>query len=251
MLGLPLRSYLGARKVARLADDETPGCWSQDFPGRRVLVVGSGPSLDRVDEAFFEGFDTFLYINFALKQRKTHGAAYFFTTDFGPVGQFIDAFGDDAFKALGRDRCLFAPVFLDQYCYLTAEAHDLFTVLPCDAAGWRGQNVKIGPIKLPLAWRYYPRQPDWQTFRNAPRSRTLPVMDHTSALSAVLFAAQCGATDIGLIGCDFSAGRANFAVGTQGTIGAQAFAGAAGELQGMATAMARDGIAITNHSWLV
>lgn len=251
MLTLPFHSRRGAALIARHVQGPAPAIWAEEMAGQRVLIVGTGPSLDKVDQTFFAGFDTIIYLNFALRFTRGGGREYFFTTDIGPVRQFLDAYEDGAFHALGPEHCVFAPVFLDQYQMIRPAGRALFTWLRFDAAGWRNRPVRLGPIKLPLIMRYYPRQPDWDRFVLPPAGRTLPVLDHTSALTAVLFAAMNGAAEIGLIGCDFSAGRAASVVDAQGSLAASVFSGAVPELQGMTAALARSNITVTNHSWLV
>lgn len=247
----PLHSRLGGRAVRNAVDDAVPPVWADDLAGKRVLVVGSGPSLDRVDNAFFAAFDTALYINFALLRRREDIRNYFFTTDLGPVREMLDLQGPTIFRELGRERCLYAPIFLDQWRMLTPEGHALFTALRPDAAHWRAQWIKvIGDRRLPLVLRYRPVQPDWEAFRLPRGGRTLPVIDHTSALTATLFAATQGAAEVGLIGCDFSTGRASGIAGHQADPGIN-LQGAAGVFRQLTPALARQGVDVVNHSWLV
>jgi hypothetical protein len=67
----------------------------------------------------------------------------------------------------------------------------------------------------------------------------------------VIFAAANGARDIGLIGCDFSAGRAQAAQSSQGVPDARVFAGAAGAFEAMRCALERPGVHAVNHSWTI
>lgn len=248
---LPVRSRVGAAAIARTTRGPQPESWSQDFAGKRALVVGSGPSLDKVDDAFFDGFDPVIYINFALNRARHKGSEYFFTTDSGPIREYIDKKGDaDDFARLGPQRCIYAPVFQDQWQGFTPEGRALLTWIGCDAAAWRSQKVRLGPLSLPLVLRYAPRQPVWSDFTLPAPGRRQPVLDHTSALSAVLFAAVNGAREIGLIGCDFSAGRA-LAAGSDQPDPGTTFSGAAAELGRMAEALKRQGITVVNHSWTV
>lgn len=250
-LTAPFRSRAGGKALARHVDDTQPAAWAEELRGQRVLIVGSGPSLDRVDKAFFDRFDTVIYINFAIRRKHGRGREYFFTTDIGPIVEFLDAYGADTFETLGPDHCILAPIYLDQWHMVTKAGRALFTWLRFDSAGWFAQKIRIGSIRLPLLFRYRPHQPDWDTFRLPPPGRALPVLIHTSALTAILFAAINGSREIGLIGCDFSAGRADSAQSTQAAATQQTFAGAAGEFATMKVALARDGIELINHSWLV
>lgn len=247
---VPFRSRAGGAAIARQARGSVPDVWARDLTGARTLVIGSGPSLDKVDDAFFAGFDTVLYVNFALARSRGANNEYFFTTDSGPVREFIDSRGVEPFVRLGSEHCIFAPIFLDQWQGFTDEGRALFTWIACDAAKWRVETRRVGWLTVPFALRYSPRQPDWDAFQMPPAGRRLPVMDHTSALSAVMFAAVNGAREIGLIGCDFSGGRAAIVGDAQPDPG-NVFTGAADEFIRMAAALARNGVIATNHSWTV
>lgn len=250
-LKLPWASYSGARALVRHIGDEVPAEWSQELSARKVLIVGTGPSLDRVTEDFFAGYDTAIYINFALRRRASGPRAYFFTTDLGPFREYLDTHGADDFIELGAERCIAAPVYFDQWHYLREEGRDLFTFLAPDSAGWQPQKVRVGPIRLPLLWRYYPRQPVWDDFRLPGPGRRLPIMRHTSALSAILFAAMNGASAIGMIGCDFSVGRAQSAQSSQIVPTSPIFAGAIAEFHAIQSMLASRGITLVNNSWEV
>lgn len=251
LVATPFRSFSGAQALAAHVDETVPDAWSAQIRGKRVLVVGTGPSLDRVEPGFFDNFDTLIYINFAIRRHKGSGAEYFFTTDIATLADVIEAQGAEVFEALGRDHCVCAPVFTDQWYVPTDKGRELLTWLRPDRIGWRARTVKIGPMRLPLALRYYPHQPDWKAFVMPPAGRVLPILDHTSALTAVLFAAINRPASIGLIGCDFSAGRAASVSSLQAPVQANVFAGAIAELKGMSEALGREGIVVTNHSWEV
>ena len=247
----PFKSWRAGRQLMRDIGDDVPPIWSQEIAGKRVLIMGSGPSLDRVSDDFFDGFDVIVHVNFALRRLRTGTTAYFFTTDLGAIMGYMDKFGVDAFRHVGRERSVLAPVFFDYYRMMTDEGRALFTVMKPDAVEWRAQKVNLGPLRLPLALRYHPVQPDWAHYAVHNSSRSIAIIDHTSALSAVLFAAQNGAAEIGLIGCDFSAGRAATVESTQQVPDDKMFGGAAAEFRQMEAALARQGIAVTNHSWQV
>lgn len=251
-LANPWRSYTGGKAIQAHVDDHAPAAWASDMAGRDVLIVGSGPSLDRVDEEFFAQFATAIHINFAVRRHAASKSSYFFTTDLGPIDVFLESFGAETFISLGPDRCIFAPIFLDQWHMLKDGGRALFTMLRYDRAEWRTQDASVGSLKVPYTMRYHPRQPDWGSFELPGPGRTLPVLDHTSALTAIIFAAMNGARRIGLIGCDFTAGeRAKAAQSTQALPGTKFFIGAADEFARIQSALGRTGIQITNHSWEV
>lgn len=248
----PWQSYTGGKAIEASVRDCAPAAWAADMAKQDVVIVGSGPSLDRVDEEFFTRFSAAIHINFAIRRNALPGKSYFFTTDLGPVAGFLENFGDETFLSLGRERCIYAPIFLDQWHMMKTEGRALFTILRHDRAEWRTQNASLGRLSVPYTLRYHPCQPDWEMFELPASGRTLPILDHTSALTAVIFAAMNGARRIGLIGCDFSAGeRSRVAAGVQELPGSKFFSGAAGELAKLRIALARSGIEVTNHSWKV
>jgi len=250
LLILPPRSFIGAGRIRNhVAGRTMPAAWGRDFPGKSILIVGTGPSLDKVDGSFFDRFDTTIYINFALLQVKFDRPEYYFTTDIMPTRDFCAIYGPNSLDRLGPDRCVFAPVYLDQWELLSQFGRGKFTWLGSDGASWDGHAFRSLP--LPIMWRYYPRQPDWDQFTLPPAGLTLPILRHTSALTAVLFAAMQGSREIGLIGCDFSTGRAQSIEAAQTASSGNVFSGAASELRAMAEALRRQSVVVTNHSWLV
>lgn len=245
---VPFLSWSGGRALQRVVDEDVPAAWPKDFAGKRALIIGTGPSLDRVEPAFFDDFDVLVYINFALRRARFDRPEYFFTTDPGPSREYIDAYGADDFRRLGPDHCLIAPVFFDFWHLMTEDGRAMFTWLRPDAAEWRTQRFKS--IPLPVVLRYYPRQPDWKDYRLPPLGRALPILKPTSALTAVMFAAMCGSRDIGMIGCDFSADRAASVGGVQAAPSATTFNSAREEFMAMQANFAAQGVSLTNHSWL-
>lgn len=247
----PLKSWHGYRAMRRREPALPPACWAGDFSDKRVLVMGTGPSLDRATPEFLAGFETVIHINYALQRPVPDRTRYFFTTDLVAVVPMIERFGIEPLVELGKDRCILAPVFFDQYPMLTAKGRDVFTVLRADRAHWRTHTVGVRGRRIPLTLRYHPRQPDWARFELPQPGMEMPVVDHTSALSAVIFAAINGARNIGLVGCDFSAGRAESVRSDQATPDSQIFAGAAGEYHRLREALRALGLEVTNHSWTI
>lgn len=247
----PFKSWLGYRAMRRAKSGPIPACWAGDFTDMRVLVMGTGPSLDRATPEFLAGFDTVLHINYALQRPVPDRTRYFFTTDLVAVVPMIERFGIEPLEEVGKDRCILAPVFFDQYPMLTAKGREVFTVLRADRAHWRPHSVRFRGLRLPMTLRYHPRQPNWAGFALPKTGMAIPVLDHTSALSAVMFAATNGAREIGLVGCDFSADRAESVGSDQAKPDSHVFEGAAGEFCRLQSAFADLGVAVTNHSWTI
>ena len=152
-LRLPFASWLGGRAVANIAQGPCPAAWADDLRGKRVLIVGSGPSLDRVDQGFLDSFDALLYINFALRRRRRVRPEYFFTTDIWASKPYFEQFGAADFLALGPDRAIVAPIYLDHWHLLTPEGRALFTWLGPDHARFETHKAGSAKTKLPLLIR--------------------------------------------------------------------------------------------------
>lgn len=245
---VPFSSWRGGRALQRHVDDQVPAIWPADFAGKRALIIGTGPSLDRVGPAFFDDFDVLVYINFALRRATFDRPEYFFTMDPGPSRQYIDAYGTEAFRRLGPDRCVIAPIYFDFWHLMTEQGRAMFTWLRPDATVWQTERFKSVPF--PVVLRHYPRQPDWRDYRLPQLGREIPILKPTSALTAVMFAAMCGSRDIGLIGCDFSDSRAASMGNVQTALAAGTFNSAREEFMAMQASFGTQGIRLTNHSWL-
>lgn len=250
LLSNPVRSRSGARIIERAAENPPLPIWKDDFAKRKALVVGTGPSLDRVAPEFFDQFDTILYVNFAIRIASGRFGEYFFTTDIGPLREYIERNGADKFLSLPREKRIFAPIFFDQVHDFTPAGLDLTTIVACDRAEWDLETRRRLGLTLPFALRYRPCQPEWSNFTLPPAGGHMPILETTSALSAVLFAAMNGASEIGLIGCDFSAGRAGVVQSGQSDPG-NMFSRAVHTFKSMANALARQGVLAKNHSWEV
>lgn len=245
---VPFTSWRGGRALRRNVDDRVPAAWPADFAGKRALIVGTGPSLDRVEPSFFDDYDVLVYVNFALRRARFDRPEYFFTMDPGPAREYIDAYGADAFHRLGSDHCVIAPVFFDFWHLMTEHGRAMFTWLRPDGAEWRTERFRSVP--LPVVLRYYPRQPDWGIYRLPQAGRAIPILKPTSALTAVMFAAMCGSRDITLIGCDFSDSRATSVSGGQAPPPAGTFSSARDEFLAMQANFADQNVRLVNHSWL-
>ena len=66
MLTVPMSSFLGYFFLKHLSIKKDLKSWKISFSEKKVLIVGSGPSLDRVNNHYFANFDAILYINHAI-----------------------------------------------------------------------------------------------------------------------------------------------------------------------------------------
>ena len=248
----PWRSRRGASIVRDLAARPAPKRWDGDFPDRRVLVVGTGPSLDRVDDAWLDRFDTRLWLNHAINRSPGGACDYFFTMDLGALGLLLADRGEDRIAALGAERAIAAPYQLDLPTYLTPHALSALSFVAPDACRWDVQRARLPGlgIRVPAIVRYTPRQPDWSHWRLPPRGRTIPIPRATSALAAVLFAAMRGAREIGLIGCDFGGGRAVSSANARPVPEGDFFVQCRTAFAAISAALDRQSVRVLNHSWV-
>lgn len=208
-LANPLFSAIGVRRIRQFGVSSWPRQWIEDFGGKRVAIIGSGPSLDLASPEFLNEFETRVYINHAASRIEKVAGSYIFTTDGAALIQFAREAGTGILKRLGPDRCVFAPIYQDQYRHFTPAGRALFSWLPPHETNLKVEAKHIGPFALPYTIRCHPRKPDLERLelvRHSPPA--MPILEESSALSAILFATLNGARDIQLIGCDFSGGHA-------------------------------------------
>ena len=246
----PFNSAIGRFRIAGWAATAWQDLWREDFAGKRVVIIGTGPSLDRVDDSYFERFDTRVHVNFAASRIERVEGSYFFTTDAGPLIEYAQEYGVATFKQLGPDRCIIAPIFFDQYREFTPLGRALFTWLRADATVLKFETRKIGQLRIPYTVRVYPHQPDLATYRlQRTPAPSLPIFAGSSTLSAILFAALNGAASINLIGSGFVSGRAGSAGSIQGDAMAEEYGEAAATYRQLEEVLSRSGIELRNDSW--
>jgi hypothetical protein len=174
--------------------------WREDFYKKRVLIVGTGPSLDHFPEACFKDYDSIVGINFGAKiaQEKTE-RPYFFSTDINGLNSAtrnIQGFK----KAFRKERTIFAP------CFVGGGALD-FTRNARRVTIIRAKSYS-SKSWFELAHPPAPTELDVENWLDGSEVlNNFPVFAHTSALSAILFSAFYRPEKIDMIGCDFSKGR--------------------------------------------
>lgn len=184
----------------------------RDAPrGKRVLVVGTGPSAERLNEEMISKYDSVYLINHAIKNpifaaSKNHLTPLaWYSAD---VDRFNQLFGylrsrpdvPRIFAPFMDSAILFAPLLRNDNSYLIVKVmnysliHFLYLFLQILFAGYypgtKHESVSVCALS-------------YLSDENKP----LPVMGYSSALSLCLFLAKIGYHSIDLIGCDFSSGR--------------------------------------------
>jgi len=257
-LRLPITSLKGAVKIRRLSKDNFDSIDSKHFKSKNILIVGSGPSLDLVDQEFFAQYDSIICINYAIARFEKRKETLFFTTDIGVLINLINDMGRGVFDTLGRRRSIIAPIFFEQIDDLPESHLREFTWLRPSSLTFKFEKAKrfkfLGISRIPYSARFYPAQtssvlklPCYEGERE--QISQIPILEHTSALSAIWFAASCGAQRIDLIGCDFSEGRAKGIMSTQPLPTENTFSGARSSFIQTREALATKGHVIRNLSW--
>lgn len=187
--------------------------WRSSFHNKKVLIVGTGPSLDNVDTTYFRKFDTIIYLNHAIKKSNHVSDEYFFSTDINVVKDIYRLPYYRKISKLGPSKAIIAPIFFQQTLYLKEKFRNDFSWILASDANYKihYSNSKVLRYKIPVTSILWPKQPsieDLNTwYLQSHQVNFFPVIESTSALSAILFAAKYKPKYISLIGCDFGLGR--------------------------------------------
>lgn len=259
LLTAPLLSLYGLKLLKKCAIKSEPEKWSRDFKGKRVLIVGTGPSLARVADDFLASYDACVFINYAIMYSDKVERAYFFSTDIGVVQRLLKSDCGKNVRRVGSERCLVAPIFLQQMCGLTKEFKSVFSWLRPSAVRWQVKLLRL-PF-IPWSVRVVPSLPvcaprdislleleEWNN--TASQLDYFPVCASTSALSAIIFCAKYRPSRIDMIGCDFSAGRVPSLKAEIGVASDKSFNGAVDKFNLLRDYLKRNGVCVENKSWV-
>jgi hypothetical protein len=175
---------------------------------RKALIVGTGPSLDRLNEIALSNYDSIILINYAINHpafaaQPESTKLFFYTTDSDRLSQLQEVI------AFRKD-------IPSLYCCIDPS---LPKFVQCPSSN----NVIVIRSGVPIGYwlKPYITGKLSRLFRNeksnerlirrffARPNQGLPVDSITSAISAILLLARRGANFIDLIGCDFSDGRSS------------------------------------------
>lgn len=203
-----LSSYIGMRIALRHAVTQEPAKWRQDFTGSRVLVVGTGPSLDHVTNDYFAGFDVVICVNHAILTTPAHHCKYYLSTDVPRTHEVINTEASETIAELPGERRILFLSFVLTGRYLLSDFLQRFTIVKYKAYCFH----KWGTGRL--SKRYF--QPKVATdadiegwINGNAQFKDMPSRGGSSVFSAVLLAARYHPTEIRLIGVDLNAGRSS------------------------------------------
>lgn len=212
ILTTPIKSRIGYLHLKKKSLKNDLPLWKSSFRNKKVLIVGSGPSLDKVDSKYFSGFDVIIYINHAIKLANNNQDYYFFTTDVGVALEISTKSYFDKIQSIKKQKSIIAPGNFDQTLKINSEFESYFSWI-CAFQGvykrYQGTKSLLG--FKPSVLYYRPAEINehkldyW--FSQSNQVNYFPVFEVTSALTAIIFAAKYHPSSITLIGCDFSKGR--------------------------------------------
>lgn len=249
----PLLSLLGMYKNRMLCSGKQPIEWTMEIKNARVLIVGTGPSIDNANEEYFSKFDIIVCINHAIFLDLPSAKIYYFSTDpFRTRQVFMELDRQGKAKKISKKRTILLPNYFSSHNYFKSDMLSKITLLhPSESrlqivpvAVWR-----YGRIKIPLVAPAEPKEKDLFDWLGRSASlRDYAYFHYTSALSAVAFVAKQGPKEVRLIGCDFGEGRAlKFRDSAGGTD--YNFGPARNIFLKLQKILKQKGIEVTNDSW--
>ena len=208
----PVKTLLGYSKLKKISLKSDLPQWNTSFYNANVLIVGTGPSLDKVEAAYFSKFDTIIYLNHAIKLASKLSDEYYFSTDAYVTKDIeLEPYIQNIYN-LGPEKSILAPIHFQSLIEINKQFLNRFSLISANQASYKSYESSIKNIKY-HRYIYWPVQPDYHDlekwFSQNEQTLFFPVVESTSALSAILFAAKYRPKSISLIGCDFSKGRSN------------------------------------------
>lgn len=256
-ISITVTSFLGYFRLKRFSAKCDNNKWKEAISNHKVLIVGTGPSLDMVDENYFKRFDVIVYINHAIKISGKSNEEYFFTTDIGVMKDIMQTSYYKNILMLGNFKSIVAPIFFQQFLFLNKSFIKNFTWIAASKAKFRFflRHLKVGSkiytVNFPPS--FWPEQLSRKLLEKWMNTKTqvayFPVIESTSALSAVLFFAKYHPSSISLIGCDFSDGRAKLVKKTNLLNSPNVFNGAKEKYEFIEDFLKSEGLDIANDSW--
>ena len=249
----PLSSFVAMHKNRMLCSGKQPAEWLREIKNSRVLIVGTGPSIDNVSEEYFSNFDVIVCINHAILLDLPNVKIYYFSTDsFRTKQVFLELARKGKADKITKKRTILLPNNFSSYNYFKPEMLDKITLIHPSECKLRMVPVavwRLCRIKLPL---FAPAEPTEESFFNwldRPTSlRDYAYFHHTSSLSAVAFVAKHRPKEVRLIGCDFNEGRAFKFIDSAGRT-TYDFSISRNTLLKIQKILAEKGIEIVNDSW--
>lgn len=253
---LPMSSLIGYGKLKKISLKKDRHQWYKSFHDKKVLIVGSGPSLDKVDENYFAGFDVIIYINHAIKLSGLCNDEYFFSTDINATKRIIDKEYFEKLVDLGRNKSIIAPIHFNSVISSDANFLNNFSLISAS----KPEYIKTTLIKTTLGLSYsrlvyWPVQPNiveleaW--FSASDQVLHFPVIESTSALSCILFASKYSPQSVILIGCDFSKNRSELIINENPARDINPFEDARDKFYFLQSFLNKKNIIVENQSWSI
>lgn len=252
---LPISSFLGYKKLKKMCLKEDEPQWYKSFHNRKVLIVGSGPSLDKVDSKYFSEFDVIIYINHAIKLSGLCNDEYFFSTDINATKRILNKEYFKNVVKLGRKNSIIAPIHFNSI--LSSERFlNNFSLI----AASKPNYIKTLSIKTTLGLSYprlvyWPVQPSIREletwFSASEQVLYFPVIESTSALSCILFASKYFPKSVTLIGCDFSKERSKLVINENPAHDINPYEDSRSKFYFLRNFLNKKNILLENHSWTV
>lgn len=254
-LTVPFMSFLGCLKLKSISEKKDYFEWKESFGGKKVLIVGTGPSLDSVDDDYFLNFDAIVYINHAVKCSGKVEDEYFFSTDVDVAKGITDKPYFKNIETLGSVKSVLAPIFFQQVFFLKSKFKKSFSWVVANQASYKIHKTNKGlfGFKFPVTAVFWPKQPNTQDldiwFSQEQQVCFFPVIESTSALSAILFVAKYNPSQVSLIGCDFGVGRSKFIADDCPAHNVNVFSDAKNKFNYIKNYLSNKNILLTNESW--
>lgn len=244
-LGL-LSSYIGMKVALNHAVDREPDIWAKDFKDQRVLVVGSGPSLDKVKKDYFANFDAVICINHAILQVPEHPCLYYLSTDAPRTYQVLKTEAAGRIREMPREKRILLLSLVRLTPNILRGFFSLFTVIRYKSYHIHQWGRWFKPVFYQPMAAPDPEVIDWINGRT--KIDSMPSRGGSSAFSAILLAARYRPAEICLIGVDLDSGRASR---LRAKAGSAAFGGqwARERFLRLQVLVRQCGIEIKNDSW--
>jgi hypothetical protein len=245
-------AYLRSRSVMASEISGLSGC--------KALIVGTGPSVDKISSIRLLSYDIVILLNHAVmlpcfdSLEATSYSLFFYSGDSLRLQQLSDYLQKRSdipivFSPFLLESCRLSPILscFDNAWILNVRSYNLSALLSVfydfffkGHGGWSNPSLPCG-----LA-----RQVNSYLLDSGAVTASLPAVGGSSALSAILLLAKRGFSQVDLIGCDFSNGRS---IELHAKIGGSIF----GETDArkrftlLSEILAEKGVKATNLSWFL
>ena len=178
----------------------------QSLENKKVLVLGSGPSLDKLNQNLINNYEVVFFLNSAISSLESYNfnqnKKILFNSDlfrFKELKKKIYSFNETW-------SFIFIPIHLQLFFSFISFyfKRNIFLLMPKYRIGFPFEkNVTKSIITYDIA-----KNKDTKNFLDVNNFKVFP---HTVALNAFYFLISCKASQIHYLGCDFSSGQSKLA----------------------------------------